>query len=184
MRRPITWLAILLLLAGISIFFYFANNDLVIRVSEKELRTKINEFMPLKKTYFLIFETELANPRVKLRDGSERIHLGMDVGVTIELFGLAKSFRGKADLSGGIRYEPDGGNFFLVNPYVEKLEIDDVPDERANKANEAISSALTAYFNTYPVYTLKGKDTRHAAADLFLKKVIVEGRHLVIYLGL
>lgn len=161
-----------------------SQNDYEYRFTEVELREKLGERLPLTKTYLFIFDVTLDAPRVDLIDGSSRVAAGVDVLLNIKLGDSGIPLGGAVDISGAIDYEPETGDFFLVDPVIEALRIQGVPERYADQSRSVIESALAEYYRTRPIYTLEGTDAAKIAGRLLLKDVTVKNEELIVTLGL
>lgn len=184
MKKIIVLLVIGLVIALAGTYFYFAGKEYSIRLSESQIQSKLEKKMPLSKSVFLIIKVTLDNPRVKLENGSSRINAGMDVLLNITVQKQSLPLGGSIDISGGIKYNPETAQFFLTDPIIENLKIQGLPEKHSNKANKALSKVLAEFYKKNPIYTLKAKDAKKAAAKLLLKNVIVDGKELVVTLGI
>jgi len=169
--------------AGATAFFLTQDQQVEIRLSEDQILQAVGKKLPFKKTYLIIFNVKLDNPRITLLEGSDRVQAGLDATVKVKL-GDERPFRGSADISGNVRYVPEQGEFFLMDPEIETLSIEGVPDSYADKIDAIMTTALAAFFDARPIYTLKESDTKQAAAKLALKDVAVENGELVLTLSL
>lgn len=113
----------------------------------------------------------------------ERVRAGSDVAVRAGLGRREVSIPGSVDVSGGIRFQAETGEFFLTDAVVEQLTVPGVPEQHAPRVAEAIARALRVYYDRHPVYTLQATDIRQATARLLLKDVRVADQHLVVTLG-
>jgi hypothetical protein len=59
-----------------------------------------------------------------------------------------------------------------------------IPEKLTSRVNEALGKALNEYYATHPIYTLQATDAKCAAARLLLKDVTVQGKAVVVTLGL
>jgi hypothetical protein len=164
--------------------FYFAGKEYVFRFSESEIQETLEKNLPLTKTYLFIIEVTLKTPRVQLENGSNRVNAGLDIELNITVDQNSKPLGGSIDVSGGVRYASDTGQFFLTDPNIEQLQIQGLSDEYADKANRALTKALAEYYSEHPIYKLSANDAKQLAVRMVLKNVIVENRELVITLGL
>lgn len=172
------------LVGMISLIPILKQKTFVVRVSEEELRSRIEKKLPYTKKYLAIFSVTLSNPRVNLVSGSDRINMGIDAGLSVAAGEAAKAFGGQVDISGVLRYDAATGGFFLLEPEVDRLSIQGLPEKYTAGATQAVSSALKAFYREHPVYTLRPTDFKKAAARLLLRSVVVENEELVITLGL
>lgn len=169
--------------AGTAAVFLLQDRQVEIRLSEAQLLEAINKKLPFKKSYLIILDVELDNPRISLPEDGSRVQAGVDILVNIRLGG-GKRITGTADASAGIRYRAEAGQFFLMDPKIEKLSVGDIPLAYSEKVDDAVGKALKAFFDQRPVYTLKETDTKQKTAKLVLKDVSVDQGVLVLTLGL
>lgn len=165
-------------------YYFLAGRDYVFRFTSEQLTQALSERLPIDKTYFSIFQVTLDEPRITLLEGSDRIIAGLDVTLRIGIGNVALSFGGSAEGSGGIRYDPARGQFFLNDPIIEDIDMQGVPDEYLSRTAGALTAALADYYLDHPIYTLDPSDYRQSAAQLILKSVVVEDQVLVVTLGI
>ena len=177
--------AVIIVIATLAVaYFYLSGTEYEVRLSELDIRQKLEEKLPLTKTYLLIVQVTLDNPRVHLEEGSSRVAVGMDVMFNVTINKNPNPLGAKVDASGGIIYLAETGQFFLVEPEIENLEIQGIPQEYIEKVNLALSKALEEYYRDHPIYTLRSTDVKQAAARMVLKNVTVENKELVVTLGI
>jgi hypothetical protein len=179
---PVVVISILLLLGGL--YYYYSGKGVVVRISEPEIISQLNKKLPLTKTYFFIIEVTLKNPRVTLVEGSSRVKAGIDVVLNIKVNHHKKPLGGTLDVSSGVKYVSDSGEFYLTDPIVESLGVQGIPEKHMDKVNKALSKMVQKYYEEHPIYTLRATDLKKSVARMVLKNVVVEDRHLVISLGL
>ena len=184
MRKTIIVLSVLVITAIVGTYFYFSGNEYVLRFSETELQAKLDERLPLHKSYLIIFEVVLDNPRVALIEGSDRVNAGLDITLNIRIGSEPLPLGGSIYFSGGVQYAPGSGQFFLTDPVIESLGVQGVPDAYVVRVREILTKAIDTYFATRPIYTLKRSDTRQAAARMILKGVVVRDNELVVTIGI
>jgi hypothetical protein len=185
MKKRIVTIFVLLVVAAVGGgYYYFSGKEYVFRFSENQIREKLSTRLPLTKTYLLIFQVTLDNPRVSLLDNSKRVNAGLDIVLNIRFGGETRPLGGTIDASGEIKYVPATGQFFLTDPVIEHLAVHGIPDGYAEKVSSALTKALAAYYADHPIYSLTATDAKHAAARLVLKNVIVENHELVVTLGI
>ena len=169
------------LLAGA--YYYFSGNEYVVRLTETELQRKLEEKLPLTKTYLLLIQVTLNNPRVHLESGSNRVSAGMDVVFNLTINENSKPLGGTVDASGEIVYVAKKGEFFLSDPVIESIQVQGIPDTYTEKVNKALSKAMSEYYKGHPIFTLSSIDMKQRAAKMILKGVSVEDKELVVTLG-
>jgi len=156
----------------------------VYRISEQELRERLSARLPLTKTYLLIFEVTLDHARVSLAAGSNRINAGVDVILNVRVARSSVPLAGSLDISTGVRYAAEDGEFFLTDPVISHLAIQGVPDRYARQSQEILTKAVGEYLSTRPIYRLSASDMRQLGLRLVLKRVEVEDHQVVVTMGL
>ena len=175
---------IALVAIGFAIFSFLGSRDFVLKFSEEDLQSRIDEQMPFSKTYLNAVDVTLDEPRFDLIDGSDRLHGGMDVVLKLRVLGREVQFDGSADMSGSFHYRPEEGAFYLDQPRLENVEIDGLSKSMSNRANDALSFALQEFYEERPIYVLSDGDVKHTATKLLLKNVVVDDEKLIVTLGL
>ena len=181
-----TGIAVIVLLAAVvmAVFYYFSGQEYVFRFTQAQLQEKLNTKLPQTKTYLLIFQVTLDQPRVALTNGSKRVGAGLDILLNLQVGNATKPLGGSVDVSGGIRYTAATGEFYLDDPVIERLRVQGIPELYATRVNTALTKALAEYYQEHPIYSLKATDTKQAAARLVLKDVRVENQELVVTIGI
>ncbi|RLA43120.1 MAG: hypothetical protein DRR42_22255 [Gammaproteobacteria bacterium] len=183
MKKGATFIGVILVLVMAGAYFYFVGKEYVFRFSESEIKSTLEKSLPLTKTYLFIIQVTLKNPRVQLENGSSRVNAGLDVVFNITVGQSKEPLGGSVDVSGGVRYVSEAGQFFLTEPNIENLQIQGVSDTYTDKVYEALSKAISEYYSENPIYTLNAFDAKQATVRMVLKNVIVENQELVITLG-
>ncbi len=165
-------------------YLYFAGKEYVFSFSEAEIQQKLEKNLPLTKAYFLIIQVTLKNPRVQLQNDSDKVNAGLDVVLNMTVNQNALPLGGSLEVSAGIRYVDEEGEFFLTDPAIEKLQVQGISEKYIEKANSALTMALSEYFENYPIYTFSSLDAKQVTARMVLKSVVVENQKLVVTLGI
>lgn len=156
--------------------------------TEEQLVAKLAEKFPFDKTYFFLINLHLANPKLALEEGSNRIAFGCDIETKFDLEINSEKgvgpLRGTVKFSGKLRYEATDGAFFLDEPVVESLDIAGVPEKWRVKVNEAVSRAASEFLSRVPMYRLQPTDIKKATARLILRDVKVVDKKLLITMGI
>jgi hypothetical protein len=173
----------IVLIAGAAYYFLYGR-EFVYQFTESQLQEALSARLPIQRTYLFVMQVTLDHPRVALIEGSDRVNAGLDVALNVRLGDSALPVTGSVDASGGIRYEPSEGKFYLTNPSIEQLHLQGVPEKYASRASSALSLAIGEYYASHPIYTLNTLNAKQAAAKLTLKSVVVEHKQLVVTLGI
>ena len=184
MRKLLIIVAFAVAVIGISAYLYYEGKEYVFRIPEAELQAKLASKLPITKTHLFILQTTLSNPRVHLEDRTSRVNAGLDVLFNIKISNNPKLLGGTLDVSGGVVYTKETGQFYLSGPTVDRLEVQGIPAEYKLRIERALEHALDWYFASYPIYKLSRLDAKEAAARLVLKSVTIEDKQLVLVLGL
>lgn len=165
-------------------YWYFSGKDFFLYFTEAQLQEKLNAKLPLTKTYLMIFNVTLDHPRLHLVNGSDKVQMGLDVTINLNLAGETKSLGGTIQVSGGVAYAAETAQFFLIDPVVEILSMQGIPQKHEEKVRLALTRALATYYAEHPIYQLKSTDAKQATAKLILKSVVVENQRLVLKMGI
>lgn len=94
----------------------------------------------------MLIELTLSNPRVELENGSNRLKAGLDASLNGRINNSQIPLSGTIDISGGLSYVAENGDFFLVNPTVHNLIIHGMPEKYQDKINELAAKAIAEHF--------------------------------------
>jgi len=167
-------LGLLLALAGVM--FPGLAEAYTISISREDIQAQVARNFPVKEEN-MFSSLILQNPRVDLKEGSERVGLTVDAVVTA-LGGMET--RGVVHLDGSLKYVREKGEFILADPVARSMEIDGVGDSIRRKMEEIVTAALQDKFNDDPIYKFDPKDMTQAMIMSALKSVKVTGGKLVI----
>ena len=175
---------VILIVLFAGTYYYFSGKKYVVRLTESDLQSKLEENLLLTKTYFFIIQVTLNNPRVHLKNGSSKVDAGLDDIFNITLNKHSKPLGGSVDVSGGILYLAKKGQFFLTDPVIENLTVQGIAPKYIRNAKNALTKALAEYYKNNPIYTLRVIDAKQVVAKMVLKSVIIENKELLVTLGI
>ena len=182
MKKLMILVLAILLVAGVAGYFYLSSEGHVIELTESELQASMSEQLPMTNRYLAVTEVTLDNSEVSLKDGSDRIHVLLDVA--FNFVGVPATVTGEADVSGGIKYVPEKHQFFVTDPEVDELRVEGVPTQFADVVDAAFNETLAMVYEGQPLYTLDDSIMREAAAKALLQEVEVQDGKLLLKLGL
>ena len=169
------------------LFFIFATTsqfsqsfEYTLKITEQELQTKIAEAMPIEKKQFFV-TIRLSDPKVDLIKQSNRIGIFINIDATAP-GGIAG--KGRANITGTLRYDAERGAFHFVQPKIVHIEIDNLDERYAPKVKSMAQYAITKALINKPVYTLKDDKAQHQLAKSVLKSIAVKDENLVLTLGI
>lgn len=184
MKKFAIAIAVLLVLLIVGGYLYFSGKEYVLRFSEAQIQETLAQKLPMTKTYLFIIQVTLDSPRVILENGSNRVNAGLDVSLNVTVDNNPEPLGGSIDVSGGVRYDSEEGQFFLTDPVIENLQVQGISPAYTEKANDALTKALAEYYSERPIYSLSDFDAKQVAVQMVLKDVIVENKELVVTLGI
>jgi hypothetical protein len=176
---------LLLLASACSTPALFSGEAYVLRIAPARIEAKMNAGLPLTQAYAL-FQVTLANARLSLKEGSERIGVGLDIALGVMDFAQRDEtplFGGSVDISGSIRYDDAQGAFYLDSPVLESIRVTGFPARRFERARIILSRILEEYYLRHPLYVLDEQNIQQAALRKTLKRVAVENAELVAVFG-
>lgn len=184
MKKGIAFALVFVALLVASAYYNLAGKEYVIRIPESDLQSKLSSKLPITKSFFLVIRVTLSNPRVSLENGSNRVRAGLDVELNIGVENSSKPLGGSVDISGGVAYVSEDGEFFLTDAKIDQLELQGIPSRYVDKVDNALTHALAEFYRDHPIYSLSSLDAKQAAAKLVLRDVVVHNKELVITLGI
>ncbi len=179
------WIASGLIVVAIAgAVAYSSGREYKIRFTEAQIQSTLAARAPFTDTYFRIFEVTLASPRVELIDDSDRVKAGADVILNIYVNDEPRPLGGSIDFSGSVDYVAERGEFFLVEPTIENLDVEGVPAAFEKRVRSVLELAIANFYETRPIYRLTGDKLEKRAARMLLRDVHVADDVLTVTLGL
>ena len=161
-----------------------SKNTYTIKLSAPMIEQALNTRLPLEKNYYAIFDVTVDEPRVNLIENSDRVFAGVDIVLEVAAGSRRIPVSGAVDLSGAIDYDADRAAFFLVDPRIEAMNIEGVPQRWADRSRSVVSLAIKEFYEQRPIYSLESDEMGTKAAKLVLRDVIVKDERVVVTLGL
>jgi hypothetical protein len=150
-----------------------------ITITEKELQSKIDARLPIERKNSYI-SAKIYGSTVELIEGSDQIAVFSNVDITV--LGSIKG-SGRSYVKGDINYEPNTGAFYLHNPVIVTLEVDDIPAELLPEIHKVAQLGLQKAAQHYPIYKLNEDDLEHKMAKAMLESVEVKDQTLLLKLN-
>jgi len=184
MKKSIRIIATVMLVAAIGAFVYFKGKRYEVIITQEQIDTTLAERFPVSKNHLLVFNITYTNPQITLLEDEDRIQINMDAELNFRATGEPKPLGGGVTVTTGIRYENKSQEFFLNDTEFIRLDIQGVPERWLEKVTEVASIAAKEYLETKPIYRIKAKDAKTAAAKMLLKDVEVRQQAIHISLGI
>jgi hypothetical protein len=183
-KKALAAAAVLLVLAAAVAYFILKGETYEIRLTEQQIQERLDQKFPIAKKYFAILDVAYQNPKVHLVESSDRIQFGVETGLTFPFGGETKALTGDSQLTAGLRYDATSHEFYLVDPQIDRLDIQGIPPAMTAKSEAALKTVAREVLERYPVYTIKPTDLKKVTARMILKSVVAKNGELVITLGL
>jgi hypothetical protein len=180
MKKVVLVLVLVVVAAAAYFGWKFMQKGFTIEITQQQIQSQIDPKFPIQKNYLLANVT-LSDPKVVLKDTSDRVFVGATVTVTVP---TQPKGTGSTVMSGKVIYDRDQGAFLLNDMKVEELKIQGVPDKTVAQAREIVSTAGAQVLNRFPIYKLDQSDRAQKLAKGLLKSVDVAGGKLRVTLGL
>ena len=133
----------------------FAENYSYLIKEEVLQQRMLKEFPITKESMFLIFY--ISDPKLSLDGQKQRFNFTAKLEIPNIRYGEGKAASAVVSLSSRITYSK-GGNLFLKEIKVVKIESDFIGDNMKHMLYETIESALTEYYKSRPLYSLKDEN--------------------------
>jgi hypothetical protein len=150
-----------------------------VEITEQALQQRVSAMMPMQKQ-LLFFSVLISEPKVDLVKGSNRI------GIMANIAAVApdgSKGSGKISLTGDLDYAAGSGSFYLHNPVIETIKVNNVPEQFAPDIKQVAQIILSNAMLNTPVYTLQDNDLRQKHLKSMLESVTIENEKLVIVLS-
>ena len=150
-------------------------------VSEQQIEQRLQGYFPFHREALLgQLRLDLAQPDLILANGSERAELVLQSKITA----AGSVWPGNVKLSFGLDYDNKTGTFYLIEPRVQNLNTDGVPQTVSNGMVKYLLPLVQQYLTRVPIYTLKSDaSTTQNVARKTLKKVAIKDKQVKVYLG-
>jgi len=153
--------------------------NLVLTLSRADLQRRVERLFPIRREDALV-SVILSDPRVMLRDGSERIGLRLRIGVTA----AQSSAAGSVGVDGVLRFLNSSGEFYLDDASVEELSVDSVPPLYLDEIRQLADGVVRDLLEERPIYVLSQGRGSQGLLGSEVKSVKVRNGQLVVELAL
>lgn len=165
------------------LIFVSANSwayNYTVELTEAQLQQQLASMMPITRERMFVTVT-LSQPILDLGMGGDKI--GVFSSLDISAPGGIKG-TGRAKVEGRISYKKENGSFYLYNPTISQIEIDQIPAQFHSNVKELAQLALNSSIKGKPIFTLKEDNTQEKLAKSMLQSVKVESGKLLITLSI
>ena len=145
-----------------------------------DLQAKLTKKFPRKEKHPLMAVT-FSNPQILLQPGADAMGIRLDIKVAPR---LGKQRKGRVVAEGNIEYRPKDGEFFIVNPRVLAIELENLKQKYQKSVRSVADRIVEQYLSEVAVYRLDQTDFKQKVAKLVLKSVDIKDGKLVVVVGL
>ena len=143
-----------LVLSFVSALFVHSNSlamSFDVEMDQQTLQQALSLVFPVQRNESFV-TVQLANPRVILKEGSDRI--GVKSRATVEVAGGAR-FAGEAAIDGKLRYSAKQNALYLDQATVRELHIPGVAPAVHGEVKRIASYLVRGILDTQPIYVFK-----------------------------
>ncbi|ABM02832.1 hypothetical protein Ping_0993 [Psychromonas ingrahamii 37] len=171
----------LLTLSSLSTLPSFATAlPYTLKITEQELQEKLTKELPIKKEAAYI-SAKIYDSRVDLIEGSDQI--GVFTRIDITVLGNIKG-SGWAYAKGVITYNAEKKAFYLINPNIISLEIENIPPDLMPEIKKIAQLSLEKAVQFSPFYLFNDQKTQEKMANSSLQSILVKNQTLLIKMSL
>lgn len=146
-----------------------------LKMSEQEIQERVEALMPLTRKNALM-TVVVTNPKIALIKATNELSIFANIDLTS--LGRFKG-SGQGNIIGTLGYDKEQAVFFLANPRIKNLQVNNLPAMYSSKIQEVSQLLLKQALIKYPVYKLKDNDIKQKLAKSLLESVHVENEQLV-----
>jgi hypothetical protein len=139
---------------------------------------------PKEKTYGKFLTVTYLNPRAVMEPTEEKVRVNIEMQVAIGYLGIAKTYRGSAELLTKVGYQSSKSEFFLHDAELVTLELPKLGRDEQKWVREGVNWVAAELLDQIPVYQLKQRDFKTGLTRLLLKRVVIRQDHIVATFGL
>ena len=149
-------------------------------ITEQELQEILAKKLPIERTASYL-SAKIYDSQVDLIDGTDQI--GLFTKIDLVALGSIKG-SGQAYVQGGITYNPAKGAFYLINPHILSVKIDNLPPDFIPEIKKIAQLSLEKAVQIYPIYRFKDQNIQEKMAKSVLESIQVEKNTIKIKMSL
>jgi hypothetical protein len=150
-----------------------------VSVPLSKLQAGVERRFPLKNKAMELLDVQLSHPRLSLLEG-DRVALALDVAVAPPF--VKQSWRGDMALSGRLSIDLNRSAIFLVEPHLDRVNIDGVDAARQQQFGALANALLNKSVRDVAVYSFHLEDLRYAGVQFIPTGIRTTNDALVIHL--
>ncbi len=173
MFRSSVFIMILIISHSVSAYSYTK------QFTEAEIQQAINTIMPLEKQKMFL-SIIVSNPKIELIEKTNQIGVFSNIKLKAP-GGIAGT--GSTKIKGSISYDAKKGAFYLKNPQIVDLKIDNISDAIMPKIKSIAQSFLRSELKRRPIYKFRNDDVKQKLAKAVLQSVTVKNKTIEVVLS-
>jgi hypothetical protein len=147
-------------------------------IESAELQSRLDQRFPIHQCKTPLLCLDLTHPQVALKEGDDRIALGVDVKV---LLGM-REHAGRVRFVGRPRYDAPQGALFLDDLEITTLEIEGLSPDHAEWVKSAGTPLARRALQSHPLYTVHDSTIKGAILKRTVSEVrVVDGQLRVTF---
>jgi hypothetical protein len=151
-----------------------------LKITEQELQEKLSKILPIERQAAYI-SAKIYDSRVDLIEGSDEVAVFTNIDLTV--FGNIKG-SGWTYVKGALTYNAEKGAFYLINPNIVSLEIENIPPDFIPEIKKIAQLSLEQALKVYPIYLFNDQKTQEKMAKSSLQSILVKEQTLLINMDL
>lgn len=151
-----------------------------LKITEQELQEKLSKQLPIERQAAYI-SAKIYDSQVNLIEGSDEI--GVFTNMDLTVFGSIKG-SGRAYAKGVITYNVEKGAFYLINPNIVSLDIENIPPDFIPDIKKIAQLSLEQALKISPFYLFSDQKTQEKMAKSSLESIQVKDQTLLIKMSL
>jgi hypothetical protein len=151
-----------------------------LKITEQELQEKLSKILPIERQAAYI-SAKIYDSRVDLIEGSDEVAVFTNIDLTV--FGNIKG-SGWTYVKGALTYNAEKGAFYLINPNIVSLEIENIPPDFIPEIKKIAQLSLEQALKVYPIYLFNDQKTQEKMAKSSLHSILVKEQTLLINMNL
>ncbi len=149
-----------------------------VELTRDQVQAAVEQYFPVEHATSYAALT-LYRPVILLEKTSDRI--GLEFTLLADVPGVMTR-KGRGAIDGDLEYRQETGEFYLHDPKVRRVEVDDCPPDIAASIEEIVRELTRQAFPVILVYKLKDDDIGQKMAKRILSSVTVSSGKLLVEL--
>jgi hypothetical protein len=170
--------------AGLFMYRHLTQNEITVRISQKEIDAILAKQFPREKTHWKIVQITYTNPRATFVPATNQVRIGIDAKIVAGIKPLEQEFHASTSLLTNLKYDADQKKVVLHNAQCEQLELPLIPEKYRDLTKQAMNITAAACFEKIPIYELKPRNQSQRIARMVLRDLHVDQDQLVFTLKL